>query len=155
MKTLSVLSVLTMMLLALSGCQPISAQPESVPAEDQVRAASAEWDGAFNSADLDRLGALYAEDAVDMPPGFPALEGKEAVLGDLAYILDEFEARHETSIVDIVISGDLAIERANYTMELKPKAGGDTINEVGKHIVIRQKNGDEWMILWEIWNSDS
>lgn len=122
--------------------------------EEQVRAASAAWDDALNAGDLTRLMELYAEDAVDMPPNFPALEGKAAIASDLEYILGEFDAHHQTSIVDIKLGGDLALERANYVMTLTPKAGGEPMTEVGKHVVIRQKHGDDWKVLWEIWNSD-
>ena len=134
--------------LARQGTSALAAQ------EAQMRAASAAWDEAFNAGDLERLTALYAEDAVDMPPGFPALEGIEAISGDLQYIFETFEARHQTSIVDLKIDGDLALERANYSMTMIPKAGGETVTEVGKHIVVRQKIGNEWKVLWEIWNTD-
>lgn len=130
------------------------AEPSLQAQEDQVREASAAWDEAFNSGDLTQLMALYTEEAVDMPPNLPVLEGRAAIEADLQYILEEFTAHHETSIIDIKIGGDLAIERAAYTMLLTPKAGGDTVTEVGKHIVVRQKVGDKWKVLWEIWNSD-
>ncbi|MFQ5856965.1 MAG: YybH family protein [Anaerolineae bacterium] len=142
--------------LTLGACV-VPATPAVAPEADQedlVRDASAAWDDAFNAGDLPRLMELYTEEAVDMPPNLPALEGKAAVESDLQYILEEFTAHHETSIIDIKIGGDLAVERAGYTMTLTPKAGGDTVTEVGKHIVIRQKVGDEWKVLWEIWNSD-
>lgn len=90
-----------------------------------------------------------------MPPGFPALEGIDAIAADLQFIFDEFDARHATAIIDIIFGGDLALERANYTTTLTPKAGGDTMTEVGTHVVVRQKIGDEWKVLWEIWNLDS
>jgi len=158
--------LLALAALVMGACQPIappvvqSAAPEptalSLEAqEEQIRAASAAWDEAFNAGDVERLVSFYTEDAVDMPPGVPVLEGIDAIAGDLQFIIDEFDAHHETSIVDIKIGGDLALERANYVMTLKPKAGGDTITEVGKHIVVRQLVGDEWMVLWEIWNWDS
>lgn len=163
MKYLLALTILIAVILG--GCQPIVFEPEGTLAQaeddaateaevDAVRAASAAWDEAFNAGDLEALMELYAEDAVDMPPGFPAIEGIEAIAGDLEYILGEYDAHHETSIVDIKIGGDLAVERANYTMELTPKAGGETMTEVGKHIVVRQKIDDEWKVLWEIWNGD-
>ena len=156
--------ILLLVSLFLAACQPVVLLPASAEAAQnspalegqiaEVRAASAAWDEAFNAGDLAQLLALYADDAVDMPPGLPALEGIDAVAGDLQYVLETFDAHHETSIVDIKIGGDLALERANYTMELIPKDGGDTINEAGKHVVVRQKVGDDWKVLWEIWNSD-
>ena len=132
---------------------PDSARDAITP-EDAIRVASAEWDDAFNAGDLARLLELYTEQAVDMPPNLPVLEGKAAIEADLQYVLEEFDAHHETSIIDIKVDGDLAVERAAYTMELTPKTGGDTMTEVGKHVVVRQQVGDEWKVLWEIWNQD-
>ena len=152
--------IVLLVALTLGACV-VPATPEVSPTtppkaalESQVRAASAVWDDAFNAGDLSRIMELYTEEAVDMPPNLPALEGKAAIESDLQYILEEFDAHHQTSIVDIKIGGDLAIERANYTMTLTPKAGGEPVTEVGKHIVVRQKVGDEWKIAWEIWSSD-
>ena len=156
--------ILLLVTLFLAAWQPVVLLPASADAaqgapalEEQIteiHEASAAWDEAFNAGDLAQLLALYADDAVDMPPGMPALKGIDAIAGDLQYVLETFDAHHETSIVDVKIGGDLALERASYTMELIPKAGGDTIKEVGKHLVVRQKVGDEWKVLWEIWNSD-
>ena len=123
--------ILLLVALFLAACQPVVLLPASAEAaqdapalEEQiaeVRAASAAWDEAFNAGDLSQLLALYTDDAVDMPPGLPALEGIDAVAGDLQYVLDTFDAHHETSIVDIKIDGDIALERAGYTMELIPE----------------------------------
>ncbi|MFC1712923.1 YybH family protein [Candidatus Poribacteria bacterium] len=122
--------------------------------EDQVRTAALAWDDAFNAGDLARIMNLYANEIISMPPNLPAREGKAALQADFEYLLGEFDSHHETSTVGVMMSGDLAIERGRYTMTLTPKAGGETITEVGKHVMVRQKIGDEWKIVWEIWNTD-
>jgi hypothetical protein len=59
--------------------------------EAQVREASAAWDEAFNAENVAQLMELYAEDAVSMPPGAPALEGKDAIQSDFEFIFDNFD----------------------------------------------------------------
>lgn len=118
--------------------------------ENQVREASRAWDEAFNAEDLSALMALYADGAVSMPPGFPALEGKEAIGQDFEYVFANFDWEHETTIVELLLSGNVAVERGAYTMS----EGGETF-EAGKHIVIRQKYGNAWLVVKEIWNTDS
>jgi ketosteroid isomerase-like protein len=118
--------------------------------ESQIREASKAWDEAFNAEDLSALMALYADGAVSMPPGFPALEGKEAISQDFEYIFANFDWEHETTIVDLLMSGNVAVERGAYTMS----EGGETF-EAGKHIVIRQKHGNAWLVVKEIWNTDN
>jgi ketosteroid isomerase-like protein len=112
------------------------------------------WDEAFNTADLERLMELYNENAVSMPPGLPALEGKAAIEADFQWLLDNFTAQHQTTIVDLEIADNLAVEQGQYTMMLTPNDGSEPINEVGKHIVVRRKTGDTWQVVREIWNTD-
>ena len=127
---------------------------DSVDLEPQVRAASAAWDEAFNGGDLTQLMNLYDEDAVSMPPGLPALEGKSAIEDDFAWFFGNFTAHHQTNIVDLQISDDLAVEYGQYTMMITPKDDSEPINEAGKHIVVRRKSGDTWQVIREIWNTD-
>lgn len=118
--------------------------------ESQIRAASKAWDEAFNAEDLSALMALYADGAVSMPPGYPALEGKEAIRQDFEYIFANFDWEHETTIVDLLMSGNVAVERGTYTM-----SEGGEVFEAGKHIVIRQKHGNAWLVVREIWNTNN
>ena len=123
-------------------------------AEDEVRAARAAWDEAYSAGDLDRLMELYTEDAVSMAPGFPASVGREAIEADLGGFLAEHDTQHDTDIQDIVVEGDLALERAAYTDEITPR-GGEAFTEHGKHIVVYRRGADgAWRVLWEIWNTN-
>lgn len=123
--------------------------------EAKARAASAAWDDAFNAGDVRRLMKLYTKDAVSMPPNLPALEGKAAIQADFEWFLGEFDADHRTTIVGLQIAGDWAIERGQYTMVATSKDGKVSFFESGRHIVVRKKSGKSWLVVWEIWNSDS
>ena len=155
MRKLSLFSVVTALLLGVfvwafvaSPAVPVVSADKG--RESQIREASQAWDEAFNAEDLDALMALYADGAVSMPPGFPALEGKEAISQDFEYVFATFDWEHETTIVDLLMSGNVAVERGAYTM----REGGEVF-EAGKHIVIRQKHGNAWLVVKEIWNMDS
>lgn len=137
------------LLLAATACGG-----EGDEAEDEVRAASAAWDGAHNSGDVTGLTALYAEDAVSMPYYGPAIEGRAAIQGDFQAFFADFDAIHETTIVGLQIAGDWAIERGEYTLEATAKDGSESFEEAGKHIVVRQRTDDGWKVVWEIWNLD-
>lgn len=154
MRKLSMLSAVAVILLAALVLTFAATPSESVASvqmdrERQIKEASKAWDEAFNAEDLDALMKLYADGAVSMPPGFPALEGKEAIRSDFAYIFANFDWEHETTIVDLLFSGNVAVERGAYTMS----EGGVTF-ETGKHIVVRQKHGNAWLVVWEIWNTN-
>ena len=118
--------------------------------EDQIYAASAAWDEAFNAEDLDTIMTYYADGAVSMPPGFPVLEGKEMIRADFEFIFDTFDWRHKTNIVDLLRSGNVVVERGQYEMR-----ENGIVFETGKHIVVRQNLRGSWLVVWEIWNTDS
>lgn len=143
----------------LLACRAPGGAPEvrdgRVDAEGALRAASAAWDEAHNSADVGALLELYDETAVSMPFDRPALEGRDAIAADLAAFFAEFNARHETTIVSLEVAGDWAIERGAYELLMEPKAGGERLAERGKHIVVRYRVGDAWLVHWEIWNRDA
>ena len=121
--------------------------------ERQVREASEAWDAAFNEQDLDRLMRLYATDAVSMPPGFFSLVGKDAIREDFEWLFDTYDSFHQTTIVDILISGNLAVEQGDYFQTFAPKDGTAGFTETGKHIVVHRKFGRSWKVVKEIWNA--
>lgn len=123
-------------------------------AVEEVRGARTAWDEAYSAGNIDRLMEMYTEDAVSMAPGFPASVGRDAIRADLGSFLAAHDTRHETAIQDILIEGNLAIERATYTDAISPK-DGKAFTERGKHIVVYQRGADGvWRVLWEIWNTD-
>jgi ketosteroid isomerase-like protein len=132
-----------------------SSQRDTSTAEEvkAVEQASERWDELFNAGDLDGLMERYVDDAVSMPPGRAALKGATAIRDDLQELLEKFDATHKTYDGTREASGDLAIERAKYRMELVPKDGSEAVIEEGKHIVVYRRQEDEsWKVLWEIWN---
>ncbi len=121
--------------------------------EDEIKAAGLAWEEAYNNGDVDGVAAMHAEDAVVMPPGFAAVVGGDAVRADAEAFFSEYSTDHATDIQEIIVEGDIAIERANYTDILTPLAGGDPIADEGKHIVVYRRGDDgDWKILWAIWN---
>ncbi len=113
------------LVLSLSLCGATVGAAQTV--EDEIRAAGLAWEEAYNNGDVDGVTAMHAEDAVVMPPGFAAVVGGDAVRADAEAFFSEFATDHSTDIQEIIVEGDIAIERADYTDMLTPKAGGDTI----------------------------
>jgi ketosteroid isomerase-like protein len=124
-------------------------------AGEELRRASVEWDRSYNSGEVAKLAALYAEDAVSMPPNLPTLKGRRAVEADFQSFFSGNTGHHETTVDAIVMDGDLAIERAHYRLAYKPRAGGAEVVETGRHLECRRKIGGAWKIVIEIWNVDT
>jgi uncharacterized protein (TIGR02246 family) len=150
---------LPLIAIALSGCRApedgSGAFAASASAERALREASAAWDEAHNAGQLAALMDLYAEDAVSMPYDRPALEGRTVIEADFAAFFADFTARHETTIASVQVAGDWAIERGDYSLVITPRAGGESITENGKHLVVRRLVDGQWKVQWEIWNRDA
>ena len=142
-----------------AGCERIqssrangSAEPA---AENEVREAGRNWDQLFNRGDAASLAALYAEDAISMPPNSPTVSGRKAIQAEFESFFAGNVARHETMVDQVLISGNLTIEVARYRLTYKPRSGGSEVVETGRHMETRRKIDGQWKIVLEIWNSDT
>jgi len=143
------------LLLSSCGAPPASLSAPNDDAASAIRSASEAWDRAHNAGDIDSLMRLYAESAVSMPFERPALECRTAIEADFRQLFRDADARHQTTIVSLEVSGEWAIERGRYEFSMVPRTGGESHRESGKHIVVRRRTDDGWKIQWEIWNTDA
>lgn len=146
--------------LLVVGCQSAGhsrtlRQPVTPQHEEELRQASTEWDRLFNIGDAAKLASLYAENAISMPPGNPTVQGRSALQADFESFFASNFARHETMVDMILQEGDLAIEVARYRLTYKPRGGGNEVVESGRHAECRRKIDGKWLIVLEIWNSDT
>jgi uncharacterized protein (TIGR02246 family) len=148
----SILVTLTTVVLLAGNISFAASAPSAV---DEVRTTRTAWNDAYNTGDVNRLIALYTEDAVSMAPGIPATVGRPAIKTDLGMFLADNKVHETAQIQDIMIQGDLAVERANYVAQITPRKG-KPFTERGKHIVAYRRGPDgQWRVKWEIWNSDA
>ena len=78
---LSSLWIFIVSTLAFTACAPAAAPPEEPSQADlaTLRASSEVFVTAWNAADVDAIGATISEDAVEMQPDGPPLEGRETI----------------------------------------------------------------------------
>jgi uncharacterized protein (TIGR02246 family) len=152
----AVLILLSLLLFNVScGNERNSYTSEDNTADNEyLRNAGHEWDRLFNARDTSGLAALYADNAISMPYNAPTVYGRTAIQAEFNNFLAPNIARHETSIEEVLVKGDWAIERARYTMTYTPNATGTQVIETGRHVMCRKKVSGRWQIAWEIWNSD-
>ena len=100
--------------------------------------------------------ALFAHNAVLMPPNEPALGAAEAD----AWFTEFLEAFDITAgeyvSHDIAIHGDIAIDVYHGELTLTPAGSDETVVQSmkGIHVLERQADGS-WKISYDIWNSNS
>ncbi|MGO8791916.1 MAG: YybH family protein [Terriglobia bacterium] len=96
--------------------------------------------------------ALYAEDAILMPPHHAAIQGKAALQSWLEPY-PQFSNFQEQNL-EIDGQGNLAYDHGTYSMSVYP-AGATAFEDHGKYLTLWRKQPDgAWKISRSIYNSD-
>lgn len=101
--------------------------------------------------------SLHADDVVKMPPGEPAIFGREALRASFAPGFDAFDLNCIIYPEETQVHGDLGYARGTYTISATPKAGGGTIDLMkdGKYLTLCKRQADgSWKISHDCYNSN-
>jgi len=134
-----------------------TAAPPTVDAaavRQAIEQANANFVAAVKQGDSTGLVANYADDAVMMMGGMPALRGRSEIGSKVVGMFKSLkggDAKLVTSQVDV--AGDYAIETGAY--ELTPP-GSKPVTEKGKYVTVWKKQPDgSWKIYRDIANADA
>ena len=109
----------------------------------------------FNSQDIEAMADFVMEDIHAMPPNQAAVLGRQ---GHRIWWAEMFEAGLALLQVDpqeLVVTGDQAFDRFNWTMDVTPP-GGETMHDAGKCVWMWRRDSDGvWRVSHSIWNSDN
>jgi len=110
-----------------------------------------------NAGDFELWLSLHADDIVKMPPGAPAIFGKEDLRAIFKPAFDDFNTSCVLYPEEAQVDGDLGFARGTYTLSITPKAGGETIIVMpdGKYLTICKRQADgSWKIYIDCYNSN-
>jgi uncharacterized protein (TIGR02246 family) len=146
----------TLLLLPiLAACQPAAPTVDAAAEELAIRAQVAAFNTAVAAYDSLAVGALYAQDAVLLPPNQERLVGTAGIRQFFAGLqqLNVSMAITPTVIV-VAASGDIAMEEGTWALSM-PLPDGSTFNDNGKYLVAWKKVDGTWLMERDIWNSDN
>jgi ketosteroid isomerase-like protein len=135
----------------------VAAVPTCWAADDAaaIRAGTAAWFTAANAGKTDAVVAVYAADAIVMPPGSKPLRGHAAIK---PYIAKEITGAVPSGITlvmdggsDVGVQGNTAWHAGTYTVRDK---SGTTV-DTGAFMEIWRKTGGAWRIHRDTWNSST
>jgi uncharacterized protein (TIGR02246 family) len=139
------------LLVSLAGCAPAAKRESAAEVRATIEASNKQFMDAFSRRDAAAIGLLYAEDGQVLPPGAPALDGREAIATMWASVLALPFAGIQRQTTDVGVGEDAAWETGRYTM-----TGNDgKPSETGKYIVIWKHGEAGWKIYRDIWNSNT
>lgn len=142
----------TIGLLAIAACTPPVADTSADAAV--LRDGTKAWVDAYNAGDADSIVAMYAEDAVLMPPDAPLAKGHEAIRSFLAADIASFKANGVTLVLgeeSTGVSGNTGWHSGTFKVN---GAGGATVG-TGKYLEIWRKTDGKWLMVHDIWNGDA
>lgn len=114
---------------------------------------SQEWATAYNAGDADRIVAMYAKDAVVMPPDGPAVT--TATLHD--YLVKDIANSKKAGITLAIVdgksasSGNLGWHEGTFTVA---DTTGKTVG-TGKYVEVWERKDGKWTMIRDIWNNDA
>jgi len=122
--------------------------------EAAIRAQTASWVKAYNGGDAKAVAALYAEDALLLPPGASGVSGRPAILAFFTKDIAGSKAAGAVFVVpsrtDVGVSGDLGWESGTYKVTVK-----GAVIETGKFLSVSRKNEEKWFYIRDTWNADA
>jgi ketosteroid isomerase-like protein len=139
--------------LAGAGCT--SAAPTQDVAADKAKlvADADSWFGFYAKADGQGMANLYAEDALLMPPGAPAVTGRAGIktfLGEDAAKTKSagFSLKPESTGADV--SGDMGWVSGKYRVVDSAGMAADS----GSYLSVHKRINGQWLYIRDTWNSD-
>jgi uncharacterized protein (TIGR02246 family) len=115
----------------------------------QLRRCNDAFEAAFPNQDSVGLAALYTTDGVLLPPGMAEMKGTEAIQQFWQGAMQMGVGKAKLTTVEAEEYGDTAIEQGQFVLS---GADGSELDH-GKYIVVWKRQGDQWYLQRDIWNS--
>jgi uncharacterized protein (TIGR02246 family) len=116
---------------------------------EAISAANEDFMSAFKSGDAAGLATLYTEDGQVLPPNSDFVTGQEAIQLFWQAVMDMGIKEAKLDIVEVERAGDSAVEVSNFTLY----GGEGQVMDKGKYMVIWHKEGNQWKLHRDIFNS--
>ncbi len=139
--------------MACNGTAKAPATPVDTSADEAaIRAIDTNWNSYLAAQNDSAIGAIYADDAVLLPPNLPRVSNPAAIRSFWAGLWP-LKASLVLAPGSIRVSGNMAVEEGSWTFEVPSANGGQKDN--GKYVVVWRKDAGTWRAVQDIWNSDN
>jgi ketosteroid isomerase-like protein len=140
--------------IALSACKENNIDTKTEG--EKLMQLSRDWSKSVATDSIEKTLSYWAEDAIVMSPGEPALKGKQAIRGMIEGTskIQGFKISWEPLSVVVSKSGDMAymIEQNQITVN---DSLGNPITQYNKAVTIWRKESDSsWKNIVDIWNAE-
>lgn len=150
-------SLTAALLILVAACsRPASkVEPDTEADKQAIASALKEATAAHHAGDAERWAAVFADDAIAMPPNQPAISGKAALQQWAGERFSKFKSTAEIKPVEIEVAGDWAFVRTAVSGAFTPKDGSAAMELDLKEIAIYRRQPDgAWKVARLITNSN-
>lgn len=102
----------------------------------------------------DSVATLFTDSGTMMPPGMPAVTGREAIRTWLTANAMPPGATITFAVAEVMAHGPLAIERGSYTFTMPAQGRTAAVNMAGKYLAHWHRVNGTWLIAADIWSDD-
>lgn len=121
--------------------------PNEADALETIGRRRESWIAAINSGNPDGFVAVLADDAVWLPWGRPAINGKEQIRDWLLAPFTEFIYDYAVADVQVRLAGAWAVERARFRTHAAKRGGGVAPTHEGTYTILWRYTGTAgWLI---------
>ncbi len=114
-----------------------------------IASANETFIGYFRDGNAAGIASLYAEDGQAQPANSDVITGREAIQKFWQGAMNMGLKSGKLTTVELVGTGDLLCEMGRYALAVE---GGQVVDE-GKYVVIWKKEGGQWQLWRDIWNT--
>ena len=118
-----------------------------------IRQIGNDWAQNWNTGDLEKVVAVYAADAVYLPPHHEAVHGRDAIREYLQGPRSHGVSDLAFDVTYIKQSGEIAWDVGTYRMSV-PHSDGTRHEDHGKYLTVWRRSGTRWLIIADAWSSD-
>ena len=134
--------------------------------ESAIRTVNVNWGKAYNRGDAKAVTALYADDAVLLPPGAPSARGKAAILDFFTKDIADAKAQGAELVFPcepgdrnpapcrsqtaVGLSGNVGWEMGYLKVIVK-----GAVVDTGKWLSVMRKKDGKWQLIRDTWNMDT
>jgi ketosteroid isomerase-like protein len=134
--------------------------------ETAIRTVNADWGKAYNGGDAKAVAALYAGDAVLLPPDAPSARGNAAILAFFTKDIAAAKAQGAEVVfpcepgdrspapckaeTEVGVSGNMGWEMGYLKVIVR-----GTVVDTGKWLSVMRKKDGKWQLVRDTWNMDT
>jgi ketosteroid isomerase-like protein len=132
------------------GSQLAPSTEHNVREEEKIRAVLQQFVKSWNANDAVQAALVYSDPHFDVN-ATPQEETRQTTVEKFARFYRHFDTTIDVTSDEIIILGDYALQRGQFSLTSSPKSGGDTEVIKRRYIeVLRMESQGNWSVYWGI-----